>query len=211
MKIIVDFDDVLFITSKLKERFFTILAHHGIEGAQERYHFERKDDRPFSLMGFLKRVCEAEGVPDAALVYEEVMEICADCVNKELVETLQAIGSQNCYIVTNGDKEFQEDKLVRSGLYSFPREVIIVPESKKEAVEGLCRQFKDEEILFIDDKEKFFADINREVVPNLKTVQYVNEGGPGKVKALIAECQEAELKKFRPQAESAAPPTPPLR
>jgi FMN phosphatase YigB (HAD superfamily) len=205
MKIIVDFDDVLFETSKLKERFFTILEHHGVKEARERYHYERKNDRPFSLIGFLTRVCEVEGVPDPALVYEEVMEISVDCVNERLLEVLREIGSQNCYIVTNGDKEFQEDKLVRSGLYLFPREVIVVPGSKKEEVERICRESKDENVLFIDNNEKFFADIDRGAVPNLKTVHYDSEHGLGKVIIQISECREAELKNIIPKPENSIP------
>ena len=194
MKLIVDFDDVLFNAAGLKETFFKALENKGIQSARDEYHFERKNDRPFSLKLFLKRICDEKGIVDSDALYQEVMEVCKDLVNKELVEVLKEHGMHNCYIVTNGEEEFQKDKITRTGLESLVREVIVVPGAKKEVVEMLCAKYPTETIIFIDDKNKFFTDITMEACPNLKTVVY-NENGLENLKAEIAETKKDEQSK----------------
>ena len=44
MKLILDFDDVLFKAGDLKEVIFSILASHGVKNAQEFYDMARKSD-----------------------------------------------------------------------------------------------------------------------------------------------------------------------
>ncbi len=200
MKLILDFDDVLFDTQKLKQRFFTVLSQHGVQNPEKEYHFERKDDRPFSLWLFLKRVCQIEGIPDAGLLYEEVMGVCDECRNEALVEVISELGSENCYIVTNGEDEFQKDKLVRSGVYTLVQGVFIVPGSKKENVESLCQRFKDEEVVFADDKGKFLDDIDEEAAPNLRKVLY-DVNGFEKLTAQIQNSKAIELKRSAPQGD----------
>jgi FMN phosphatase YigB (HAD superfamily) len=184
MKLILDFDDVLFKTSELKERFFATLERLGVKEAREKYHFERKNDRPFSLRLFLRRICKEENIPEPDLLYREIMFICRDLKNEEMMSIIAEAGKENCYIVTNGDKEYQEDKITLSGIDSFVQEIVVVPGSKKEAVESVCRHFPEEDIIFVDDKELFFLDIDMEAVPNLKTILY-DKGTVSKLKALI--------------------------
>ncbi len=204
MKLIVDFDDVLFKTSKLKEQFFAVLTSHGVKNAEEQYVFERKNSRPFSLWLFLRRVCVVEGIPDAGLLYEEVMSVCEDLINEELLSVLTEVGQEHCYIVTSGDDEFQKDKIVRSGIYKYVQEVIIVPGSKKEVIEALCKKFHDEEVVFVDDKEAFFSDIDRETHPNLRTVLY-DERGLEVLKKAVAENKNRELSKLGPLSPAEEP------
>jgi FMN phosphatase YigB (HAD superfamily) len=211
MKLIVDFDDVLFKTSILKAKFFSVLADHGVKNAEEHYKYERTPERPFSLELFLKRICKEENISDisAGLLYEEIMEVCSECVNETMVQLLTDMGAENCFIVTNGDEEFQKEKLVRSGIYTLVREVTIVPGSKKEKVEAICAQFPDEEITFVDDKSRFFDDIDMEQCKNLKTVLF-DENGFENLKAEM-EASRAEEANKKPQPPTTEPSGPKMK
>ncbi len=210
MKLIVDFDDVLFKTSKLKEKFFSVLTAHGVQNAEEHYKYERTPERPFSLELFLARICKEENTDiSAGLLYEEIMEVCVECVNETTVQLLKETGAENCFIVTNGDDDFQKEKLVRSGIYTLVREVTIVPGSKKEKIEAICAQFPDEEIIFVDDKSRFFDDIDMEKCKNLKTVLF-DEHGFENLKAEM-EASRAEEAKKKPQPPTTEPDGPKMK
>lgn len=192
MKLIVDFDDVLFDVSKLKEKFFKVLTAHGVKNPKDEYHFERKNDRPFSLKLFLARIHKEENLKATTVneMYEEVMTVCGALKNKELADVLTQCGRENCHIVTSGDKEFQMDKIMRSGANNLAQEIIVVPGSKKDTVESICLKYSDEKVIFIDDKVKFFDDITMEKYPNLKTILFDEQG-------LIALQREIKVLKER--------------
>lgn len=201
MKLILDFDDVLFKTSELKERFFATLERLGVKDAREKYHFERKNDRPFSLRLFLQRICKEENIPDADLLYREILFICRDLKNEEMMNIVNEVGKENCYIVTNGDEEYQKDKITLSGIGNAVQETIVVPGSKKEAVESVCRHFPEEDIIFVDDKELFFSDIDKEAVPNLKTILYDAVG----LDNLMAEVKKSQKREWEGMIPSLKP------
>lgn len=196
MKLIVDFDDVLFDASKLKEKLFTILEEYGVQKVRERYLFERESDRPFSLRLFIGKVLKEEGVSaDIETVYDRVMSICSELRNEALLTVLKQNGKDHCLLVTSGEEEFQREKIQRSGIDEYANVVVVVPGSKKDEIEAVCAQFPNEEIIFIDDKNKFFTDIDMEKCPNLKTVLY-NENGLENLKAEIAESRSSELRRI---------------
>ena len=195
MKLVVDFDDVLFDTKKLKDAFFAVLQQRGVRDPEGQYGFERKNDRPFSLKLFMGRIAEEENIDDVDSMYEEVMSRCAEWRNDELIEVVQKAGKDNCYIVTSGDDEFQKDKIVRSDVGSFFREIIVVPGSKNRTIEALCALYPHEDVIFIDDKHRFFNDIAMETCPNLKTVLY-NKHGLDNLRAEIEESMKAEHEKM---------------
>ena len=192
MKIIVDFDDVLFKTKALKNHFFRILHNHDIAQVEELYEEERKKDLPFSLKVFLEQVCYGFGDNFVVDIYEEIMVACKGMVNQELLHLLESVGYENCYIVTNGDEAFQKDKIFRAGIDKLIPRIIVVPGSKKKEVEKICKQFPEEKILFIDDKNKFFADIDMNLCTNLTTILY-NEDGVAKTKVAIEEGLDKEI------------------
>ena len=106
------------------------------------------------------------------MVYEKIMRECKDFVNTELIEISRKIGKENCYIVTNGEQEFNRDKIKYSGIGNLFKEIFIVPGTKKDVIRDICNRYKDEEVIFIDDKGKFIDDINLKKCPNLKTILY---------------------------------------
>ncbi len=197
MKLILDFDDVLFNAKELKEIIFTTLLSHGIQNAQEFYGMARKSGEPFSLRRFLYHVInytrpndKHPGV-DVDTLYNEVMSACSHLGNQELIALVKSIGKDNCYIVTNGDEEFQRDKIRRSGMDALVKEVHVVSGSKKEKIAEICKAFPLEEVIFVDDKNKFFVELDMEECRNLKTVIY-NENGLENLKAEIEASRQQE-------------------
>lgn len=169
MKYIFDFDDVLFYTTKkFIEHEYVILEKAGISRLQiKEYYKELKLNRiPFSM----KKMLDNFSIPQR--VYEEIMKENTTFINKDVIEIVKKLEKTNCYIITYGDEEFQKDKIKTSGIESLFSGIIVVKGSKKEAIEQLCAKYRDEGIIFIDDKAEYFEDIDLGKCPNLKTILY---------------------------------------
>lgn len=203
MKLLVDFDDVLFDNAKLKEKFFSVLESHGVKNPRDHYTYERANDRPFSLKGFIARVCKEEGVSaDVEAIYEEVMSVCGELRNERVISLMLDAGIESSYILTSGEEEFQHDKIARSRIGEHAHVIIVVPGSKAEEVERICQKFPNEDIIFADDKEKFFKDIDMTKCPNLKTVLFVGEEG---IENFEKEVRASLEKEFAKAEQSAGP------
>ncbi len=203
MKLILDFDDVLFDAKALKEVMFDVLRNEGVENGEQLYEAERRSGRAFIPRDFLRRACasqEEEGDTtievDVDVMYESIISRCPEFTNQELVELIGSVGGENCYIVTNGNEEFQMDKIVRAGLDTLVAKVIIVPGTKSVEIEHICKQFPDEEVVFLDDKTIYFDDIDREACKNLKTVLYNDKGTIGELEAEMRKIHTPEVKEF---------------
>jgi FMN phosphatase YigB (HAD superfamily) len=173
MKYIFDFDDVLFQTTRHRlEHMFIVLENAGIPKSEvEEYYKNGKNGEVnrFSLKNLLTHFSLSENT------YEEIMGNMEDFMNDALIKQIQKLGKKNCYLVTAGHKEFQLDKVTRSGIATFFAEIIVASGTKKEAVEKICADFKDEEVIFIDDKKHFFKDLDFKKHPNLKTILYTGQ------------------------------------
>jgi FMN phosphatase YigB (HAD superfamily) len=168
MKILFDFDDVLFHNTKqFKEVVFQTLmagevSRDAVEGA---YMKSREGNAPFSLKQFIAIFApeKVEGL------YAVLMETCVTCVNNTLIEEVfPLVEEKNRFIVSSGDREFQLEKIERSGVPVSRSNVILVERSKKHVLEMLCKEYKDEVIIFVDDREHFIKEAKMCNVTNLK-------------------------------------------
>lgn len=181
MKFIFDFDDVLFHTTKhFKEHMLSVMEKVG---APRSFVIEYLDKERWKLFSLKKLVARFAPINKES-VYEEIMGKSDVFINYELFELIKKLGKSNCFIVTYGEKEFQLDKIGRTGLTHLFSEIIVTPGSKKEAVKKICLKYKDEEVVFIDDKEHHFKDLDLKQYPNLKTILY-DENGLEKLKAIL--------------------------
>jgi len=175
MKYIFDFDDVLFYTTKrLKEKMYECLEEAGISRVVAESHYKEAREDEFSLKNSLLGLFKNQKItdPTAEVVYEKIMLDCKDFTNVELIQKIKTLGKENCFILTNGEKQFQEDKISRSGIAPLFSEVFIVPGTKREVIRDMCARYKEEKVLFIEDKVKFIEDIDLAECPNLKPVLY---------------------------------------
>ncbi|HEY4494356.1 MAG TPA: hypothetical protein VJB95_02940 [Candidatus Paceibacterota bacterium] len=169
-KFIFDFDDVLFYTTRrLREHIYPFLESCGIPREKIDAYYTGVRGRRFSI----KKLLQHFSIPD---LYEDIMANSKAFVNTKLVKKVQKLGKENCYILSYGDKEFQLDKIKRSGIENFFSDIIIVKNDKKnEELEKLCARHAEETIVFIDDKIKHLENIDIKNCPNLKTILYTGQ------------------------------------
>ena len=174
MKYIFDFDDVLFNnTAQFKEHAFRFLATLGVPEVESRKYYLEVREKEFSLRNFIETLFNRYNIKiDTKEVYKKIMSECSKCINISLIELVKKIGKENCYIVSNGSKEFQEDKIKYSNIGALFKDVFIVPGTKKEVIKKICEENKDSRIIFIDDKLKFIEDVDAKDCPNLTMLVY---------------------------------------
>ncbi len=169
MKYIFDFDDVIFYATKRRyESTYPKLKKIGISHKDIDDYYNKNRENLFTIKKLLAHFNLDEEY------YAEMMHEIEDFKNMELVEIIKNLGKENCYIISFGDEEFQLDKIKRTGIADLFSEIIIVQGPKKEAIEKIASQYKNETIIFIDDKVHHFEDLDLVKHPNLKTVHFTN-------------------------------------
>ncbi|MEK7190435.1 MAG: HAD hydrolase-like protein [Patescibacteria group bacterium] len=193
MKYIFDFDDVLFNnTAQFKEHMFKILAEAGVSEEKARAYYKEVRTKKFSLKKFIKELFSRypEIKKTVAETYEAIMQECPKFLNTTLVEGVKRLKKDNCYIVSNGDEEFQGDKIKYSGMGNLfhDHHIFLVPGEKRTTIAKVCEQEENKgiEFVFIDDKQEFIDEINPQDFPNVTTILYDREGKKGLAR-LMAE------------------------
>lgn len=168
MKYIFDFDDVLFNTRNFKKNRVSVFAKAGIpEDLVEKYLKDNKV-KHFSL----KKLMVHFSIEN---FYEEIMSKNKDFINTDLVEIVKKLGKENCFIVTFGDDEFQMEKIKSIGIEPLFSKIVVVQDEKKEEIEKICEKYKDEKVIFIDDRPNHFENLDFKKYPNLKTILYTGQ------------------------------------
>jgi hypothetical protein len=174
MKVVLDFDDVLFKTNDMKEFFIRALETKGIdrEITEHMYAKHRGTGIPFSLKRFLWTIAVRENIPEIAehSFYENLLTSCPTFLNHSLVALVSSLGKENMYILTHGDEEYQMEKIARTLGGNFAKEIIVVTGSKRERLASICDTYPEEEIIFIEDKQHVLNDI--EPKKNLTTILF---------------------------------------
>lgn len=171
MKFIFDFDNVLFKTrTHFKEHLIGVLERAGISRDKVEEYWKKGHLDTFSLK---KMLTELDLNQD---LYEEIMNQSKNFVNEALIKVVENLGEKNSFVVTFGDKEFQLDKIQKAGIAPLFSEIIVVQGSKKEAIEKICVKYKDEKVIFVDDRANHFEDLDFVKYPNLKTILYDEQG-----------------------------------
>ena len=170
MKFIFDFDDTLFNnTTQFKEHMFICIEETGIARDVAEEYYRKVRWNQFSLKNLLIHF-------HIENIYEKIMSECKNFVNKDLMDIVKKLGKENCCVVSNGEKEFQLDKINRSQIADFFQVIYTVPGSKKEVIEKICLENKNDLVVFVEDKPKFFEDLDMNVCQNLKTILYDAQG-----------------------------------
>lgn len=175
-KYIFDFDDVLFYnTEKFKKHMYQCFENIGVPYEVVKKYYTEERDKGFVLRNLVTSVLTGEKIVSVSVkeLTERIMGECKNLVNYELLERIKQLGAESCYLVTHGVIEYQREKIQRTGMESLFADISIIQDTKKSSVEFICEQFKDSEVVFVDDKEKRFADLDFEKYPNLRTVLYV--------------------------------------
>ena len=157
MKVLFDFDDVIFNSQGFKNFMFQVLKDKGCANLESLYKETRKNGRPFSLHDFIHEANNTFTSEVQEEIYQQIIGISEHCINQEVFGIMKRLGKQNCYIVTSGEPRFQMDKIKRSIGSDVAQEVLVVGASKAEVIQNLCRKHMDEEIIFVDNNTDFYT------------------------------------------------------
>lgn len=175
-KYIFDFDDVLFFnTEKFKKYMYKCFEAIGVSYDTVKKYYKIEKEKGWTLHGLVTSILEGENITKISKeeLTEKIMAECKNFTNNELVDRIKQLEMENCYMVTHGIKKYQLEKVNRTGLGPLFTQIFTVLDTKKGPVEIICEQFKDDEVVFVDDKEKRFADLDFVKYPNLRKVLYI--------------------------------------
>lgn len=181
MKILFDFDDILFDSASFKQTIFLQLESFGIS-EREGMSLYQKCRSSFSLRKIYKETARQQGFlfseDDVQKLYSDVFSNITTCLNVELLTLIKEIGKENCYILSAGDEDFQKLKMKSSGLLEHiaPAHVTIVRDSKKYALKAFCEKYPGEIIIFVDDKELHVEEAVSLGIPTLYSVLFDKNG-----------------------------------
>jgi hypothetical protein len=192
MKVIFDFDDVLFNAKAFKEMIFFELEKEGAVNVKEKYQIEREKKRSFDLKLFLRSCSFNEEKVNS--LYDTCISFSKDLANQEMVSIITKLGKENIFVLSQGAEQFQRDKIDATlGNLLDAIHIIIVPDSKKDDIVRICNQFRNEGVIFVDDKVEFLNNLPVSDLPNLKTVLF-NHNGTHTLGEEIRALQEQESK-----------------
>ncbi len=176
IKYIFDFDDVLFYnTSKFKKHMYKCFEEIGVSCDAIKTYYQEERDKGFVLRNLVISVIDGEKISSVNVdeLIEKIMVECKNFVNNELIDKIKILGAEHCYMVTHGVTEYQMEKINRTGIRSLFCNIVVVQDTKKWSIEDICENFINDEVVFVDDKEKRFVDLDFEKYPNLRIVHYV--------------------------------------
>ena len=175
-KYIFDFDDVLFFNiEKFKKHMYQCFNEVGVDYDIVKKYYKIEKEKGWVLQNLVESVLNGENITTVSKedLSEKIMKECENFVNNELVDKIKQLKKEDCYMVTHGVKEYQLEKVNRTGVGHLFTQIFTVLDTKKGPVEIICEQFKNDDVVFVDDKEKRFADLDFVKYPNLRKVLYV--------------------------------------
>ena len=174
-KYIFNFDDVLFFnTEKFKKHMYKCFEEIGVQYNTVMEYYKIEKEKGWVLYNLVASVLKGENITSINKdeLTEKIMEECKNFINNELIDQIKLLDVKNCYIITHGVKEYQFEKIERTGIKMLFSRIIVVQDTKKWEIEDICQQFKDDKIIFVDDKKERFTDIDFKKYLNLRVVLY---------------------------------------
>ncbi len=196
MKVIFDFDDVLFDTKAFKGKIFAGISKFNIDEDILKTLYE-KHRKFFNIRKFFEEALSLSKISVSEKEIEEISNIVlhdlTGYVDERLVNLIHGLGKENCFILSAGNEGFQKDKMHSSGVVDVvhSEQTIIVKDDKKETLRNICSEYLNESIIFIDDKERYIEDAVSIRMPNLFPVLY-DENGFEALNDVIKFCNERD-------------------
>ncbi len=170
MKIILDFDDVIFNTRRFTEDYKKIFIRHGVPAAQFDYPRQRNRDgkiKTYNLerhLGLVEKKSEVD-IKKLKNGIAEFIKRGRKYVFRDAVQFLGKFSHRQFYLLSRADDEqWQADKIKNSGIGRYFKKIIICAGSKSDSIcpmlkkEGAGRK---EKIFFIDDRVEHLEDVKK--------------------------------------------------
>src|SRR3989338_5794924 len=143
MKFICDFNGVLFNAKEFIKFMYDYLEKTGTPRSITEEYYKKVGGTQFGLKEMLSHFSIDESF------YEKILNESLKFNNKELLDVVNKLGKEN----------WQRDKISKTGIGQYFSEIYVVSESKKGAVEALCKKHEKETVVFVDDKAKYFENL----------------------------------------------------
>jgi FMN phosphatase YigB (HAD superfamily) len=186
VKIILDFDDVLFNTKEFRSDLKNIFLKNGVPKKvfEKCYYGSTK---------ITKRKLEKYDVIKHIQAIEKEMGIKADNIKKEInglikncqkyifndsIVFLNYFSKKNIFLISYTNTRFQNRKISRSGIKKFFRKAILTDGLKSEGIKKIKKDLKPKKelIYFLDDRVEQIEDIKKNY-PQVVTIFIKREEG----------------------------------
>ncbi|MFA5871994.1 MAG: HAD family hydrolase [Parcubacteria group bacterium] len=158
MKIILDFDDVLFNTKAFKRDLINVFKKNGV--SEKDFLATYKDYPVITKKGILKYdpfwqikiLGERRGI-DVVKTRQDMLEFLNNCpqyVFRDATGFLKKFSKNKLYLVSYGHTGFQDKKIEQSGLGGFFGKIVVTDKMKAAVMRRFIRKGKD--MVFIDDR-----------------------------------------------------------
>ncbi|MEI7621471.1 MAG: hypothetical protein WCJ51_02970 [Candidatus Moraniibacteriota bacterium] len=180
MKIFIDFDDVLFNTKQFSTYLKGFFAEEGIDQELfQKYYYDPNDElkegvRLFNPHGLLARLEKYEKIDTSKIRhdFETKLQNLESFVFADVADFLAAMGKENLELVSFGLTNWQQSKIVGSGLDKLVNSFVITEKLKAQAVAQLMGKLDlavGEKIFFIDDRVEQLEDVKK-AFPQIITI-----------------------------------------
>jgi FMN phosphatase YigB (HAD superfamily) len=178
MKILIDFDDVIFNTKQFREDLISVFLESGIsKEAYDESYYDPSDDRIVKTYDPRAQIERLDGKFDvnAEKLLNDInafMKSAEKYVFEDVVSFIEFFGKDNAYVISFGDIAFQEEKVNNSGIRRIVKGVTITDKLKAVAVSRMMEEkdeFPDKKIFFLDDRVEQIHDV-KEKFPGIMTI-----------------------------------------
>jgi len=187
MKIFIDFDDVLFNTKLFYEGIKNVFFENGI--SEEIFKKYYKDPEIEKKRGIIQKYNPYKQIEKIGKIGIETKKLKRDFSNfikntsqyifEDGIEFLEKMKNEDLYIISYGDRKFQNEKIINSGIAKYFKRISIAETTKAAAIRKILKDKKVKEgeaLIFIDDRERFLRDI-KESYPGMVTFLFSNSLG----------------------------------
>lgn len=165
MKIILDFDDVIFNTRKFIKDYKKVFAAFGVP--EKEFDYPRERDargrvKTYDLKKHLKSTKKRLKV-DVKKLEDNIADFIKQggkYVFDDAFRFLEKFSGQQLYILSYGNKEWQARKIENSGVGRCFEKIIIVNSEKSNGI-GMLFKSPNECIMFVDDRVEHIEDVKR--------------------------------------------------
>lgn len=164
MKIFIDFDDVLFNTKKFIFEYLKIFKKHGIsEEVFKKYYYKEKQinngSKKYNFNKHLKRISRNLNI-DIKNLKSDINKFLFSTekfIFRDVKKTLGNFKKDDLYILSYGDKKFQNKKIKNSGIADYFKKIIISHKDKQSFLkEKKPFYFLDDRVAHLENIKKIY-------------------------------------------------------
>lgn len=179
MKIIFDFDHTLFSVKNFYEAFENEFQKIGVSKNLFKETFEKakEGEKPYNPKKQFQLIVQKKSeisLKEIKKNFEKILSNANNFLYPDVEPFLKKIENEfDLFLISYGDKEFQKEKIEKSGIAQFFKKVFVTPDiNKVSTFKRILR--KNEKVIFVDDNPAALSAI-KEKFPKVITIR-MNRG-----------------------------------